>query len=153
MILGKVVDISTEKLLSFKHNCIACLEKTGSYIPANRKHSHKVGSMLAHRLRRWSNIEPTLGECLVFAGMPCLYGAHVNTRKADSHVGLYMCHLITRYIEAMLVWCWPSVAEDGPTRASVGWLSPVRWDGQDGQAYELIRLGPMCVKHVKIRNK
>ena len=24
--------------------------------------------MLAHRLRRWTNIEPTLGECLVFAG-------------------------------------------------------------------------------------
>ena len=24
--------------------------------------------MLAHRLRRWSNIEPTLGECLLFLG-------------------------------------------------------------------------------------
>ena len=28
----------------------------------------KVGSMLTHRLRRWPNIEPTLGERLVFAG-------------------------------------------------------------------------------------
>ena len=25
--------------------------------------------MLAHRLRRWSSIEPTLAECLVFAGI------------------------------------------------------------------------------------
>ena len=24
--------------------------------------------MLAHRLRRWPNIVPTLGECIVFAG-------------------------------------------------------------------------------------
>ena len=33
-------------------------------------HSRKVGSMLAHRLRRWSNIEPTLRECphIVFGG-------------------------------------------------------------------------------------
>ena len=27
-----------------------------------------VGSMLGHRLRRWPNIEPTMGECLVFDG-------------------------------------------------------------------------------------
>ena len=26
-----------------------------------------VGSMLAHRLRRWPNIEPTMGQCPVFA--------------------------------------------------------------------------------------
>ena len=28
-----------------------------------------VGTMLAHRLRRWPNIVPTLGERLVFAEM------------------------------------------------------------------------------------
>ena len=28
--------------------------------------------MLAHRLRRWANIDPTLGRCVVFAGyMTC----------------------------------------------------------------------------------
>ena len=37
--------------------------------PANTGHSPKVGSMLAQRLRRWSNIEPTLDECFVFAGV------------------------------------------------------------------------------------
>ena len=25
--------------------------------------------MLVHRLRRWSNIDPTLGQCLVLAGL------------------------------------------------------------------------------------
>ena len=25
--------------------------------------------MLAHRLRRWPNIEPTMGQCIVFAGL------------------------------------------------------------------------------------
>ena len=25
--------------------------------------------MLVHRLRRWPNIEPTMGQCIVFAGL------------------------------------------------------------------------------------
>ena len=40
----------------------------GNIFPANTRHSPNVASMLAHRLRRWPNIEATLGECLVFAG-------------------------------------------------------------------------------------
>ena len=35
---------------------------------SNTGHSPYVGSMLAHRLRRWPNIEPTHGQCFVFAG-------------------------------------------------------------------------------------
>ena len=38
-------------------------------IPVNTTHSSKVGSMLAHCLRRWKNINSTLGEYLVFAGI------------------------------------------------------------------------------------
>ena len=34
------------------------------------RRSPNVGSMLVHRLRRWPNIVPTLGESLMFAGMP-----------------------------------------------------------------------------------
>ena len=40
-----------------------------TYIPANTRHQPNVGTMLAHRLRRWPNIAPRLGGCLVFAGM------------------------------------------------------------------------------------
>ena len=36
--------------------------------PANTGHSPNAVSMLAHRLRRWPNIETALGECPVFAG-------------------------------------------------------------------------------------
>ena len=36
--------------------------------PTNTKRSANVGTMLAHRLRRWSNTVPTLAERLVFAG-------------------------------------------------------------------------------------
>ena len=36
--------------------------------PQVTSHSLKVGSMLAHRLRRCPNIETTMGECLVYAG-------------------------------------------------------------------------------------
>ena len=38
-------------------------------IPANTKHSANVGPMLVHRLRRWTNIAPTLFERHVFAGI------------------------------------------------------------------------------------
>ena len=40
-----------------------------AYIPANTRRSPNVGLLLAHRLRRWPNINPTLGERLVFAGI------------------------------------------------------------------------------------
>ena len=34
----------------------------------NTIHWPNVCSMLGHRLRRWPNTEPTLGQCVVFAG-------------------------------------------------------------------------------------
>ena len=40
---------------------------TCSY-PANTGHSPSAVLMLAHRLRRWPDIETALGECPVFAG-------------------------------------------------------------------------------------
>ena len=42
------------------------------FIPANTIHWPNVLSMLAHRLRRWSIIELTLGQCLLFAGLPVI---------------------------------------------------------------------------------
>ena len=36
--------------------------------PANTRHSPNAGTMLVHRLRRWPNIVPALGERLVIAG-------------------------------------------------------------------------------------
>ena len=38
--------------------------------PPAPPYSPNVGLLLAHRLRRWPNNNPTLGECLVFAGHP-----------------------------------------------------------------------------------
>ena len=35
---------------------------------ANTRYSPRGGSMLGQRRRRWTNIYPSLGECLVFAG-------------------------------------------------------------------------------------
>ena len=36
--------------------------------PTNTRYQTNVCSMLVHHLRRWPNITPTQGECLVFAG-------------------------------------------------------------------------------------
>ena len=38
-------------------------------IPANMIHLPNIGPMLGQRRRRWTNIGPVLGECLVFAGL------------------------------------------------------------------------------------
>ena len=35
-------------------------------ITAISQQTRNVGPMLGHRLRRWPNIEPTFGECVVF---------------------------------------------------------------------------------------
>ena len=37
---------------------------------ANKRRSPNAGTLLGHRLRRWHNIVPALGECVVFAGSP-----------------------------------------------------------------------------------
>ena len=41
----------------------------GNVFAANRTNLTNVGSMLARRLRRRPNIDPTLVQCLVFAGL------------------------------------------------------------------------------------
>ena len=51
------------------HHCPTTAPRITLIIPANTGHSTNAVSMLAHRLRRWPNIETTLGECPVFAGM------------------------------------------------------------------------------------
>ena len=38
-------------------------------LPENTRYSPNVGSMLAQRRRRWTNIETTLDQCLVFTGL------------------------------------------------------------------------------------
>ena len=45
--------------------------------------------MLVHRLRRWPNIAPALGQCLVFAGIAILLrAARIGLRE----VGVPRCH-------------------------------------------------------------
>ena len=40
----------------------------GEYdFPANKIHQPDVGPMLGQRRRRWTNIGPTLGRCVVFS--------------------------------------------------------------------------------------
>ena len=46
------------------------------HIPANTIHSPIVGSMLAHRLRRWPNIDPTMGESIMFPGIPIVLATY-----------------------------------------------------------------------------
>ena len=47
----------------------ACgLAWTKAITPAETRHRPNAGAMLAHRLRRWSNITSALGQCLVLAG-------------------------------------------------------------------------------------
>ena len=42
--------------------------------------------MLVQRLRRWLNIEPTMGECLVFAGKPGKVGPRLGRYSIQQSV-------------------------------------------------------------------
>ena len=59
--------------LTLGQRCIHVIQMFCVYwvdnIPANTGHSPNAVSMLGQRRRRWANIEITLGECPVFAGM------------------------------------------------------------------------------------
>ena len=63
--------------------------------PSTTRRSSNIGTMLAHRLRRWPNIVPTLDERRVFAGIiwqNMLYnspgGAYLHFRGAFDHTAL-----------------------------------------------------------------
>ena len=53
-----------------------CCVSVVQFIPANTRHWTNVGLMLAHRLWRRPNIDPTLVQCLVFSGIWLLVGLH-----------------------------------------------------------------------------
>ena len=66
-----------------------------SRFPANTGHSPRAVSMLAHRLRRWPNIETALGECPVFAGL--LGNFFVGTEKIEWEFLVFRTYNIRKY--------------------------------------------------------
>ena len=70
----------------------------------NTTHSPNAVSILSHRLRRWSNIETTLGEYTVFQGSwVCLIldvGAHVGARHRVQGEG----HLVDFPVGLVIFW-------------------------------------------------
>ena len=56
--------------------------------PANTLCWPNAVLMLAHRLRRWANINPALGQCIMFVGIPF---CDVITSEGKGH----MCHKVS----------------------------------------------------------
>ena len=48
---------------------ISAKTKSTNCFPANTVHWPNAGLMLARRLRRRPNVNPALGQCIVFAGL------------------------------------------------------------------------------------
>ena len=76
-----------------------------------------AGLMLAHRLQRWANIKPALGQCLVLAGYNiCNYVilmlAHRQRLWPSNKPAL---SIVSRYVEPISVYRWPNVHDVGPT--------------------------------------
>ena len=61
-----------------------------SSTPASTKRSANAGTMLAHRLRRWPNIVPTLAGRLVFAGTSVSVQLITFTRTPEDAVRLFV---------------------------------------------------------------
>ena len=65
-------------------------------IPAKTRHWTNVGSMLGRRRRRRANIEPTFGQCLVFAGMR--YSSHTLFLLLGADIMVYTYDLIQKEV-------------------------------------------------------
>ena len=67
--LCKVADISYDPLLSIGYDLRLDVDqgRMDSGIQANMIHLPNAGFMLGHRRRRWPNVKPALGKCLMFA--------------------------------------------------------------------------------------
>ena len=77
-VLGSMIpfQLMKEKAYATFTQCWYGVEPIPVQLTANTRHSPKVGSMLAQRLRRWSTIEPTLVNVSHFLGgqLPVLVG-------------------------------------------------------------------------------
>ena len=66
-------------------------------VPANKTHWNNLSLMLAHRLRRWPNIKPTLFQCVLLALYVTLcLSVTLSTllsRKIDTDVTMTRCHV------------------------------------------------------------
>ena len=72
--------------------------------------------MLGQRRRRWPNIGPTLGRCLVFCGdILLLVDAQVTVVGGGGGVKNNTTPTATQGVEPMLDYCWSSVADGGHT--------------------------------------
>ena len=65
---GKMVEREGRGDNRLRLDNLAIRRKDRNKLPASTSPAPNVGTMLGQRLRRWSNIVPTLGERLVFAG-------------------------------------------------------------------------------------
>ena len=79
-------------------------------IPANTSTWPNAVSMLAHRLRRWPNIETTLGQVLVFAGMLQVYYnpfvvSLLSPCSAAASVDKIQFYFFVRFCFELLDWC------------------------------------------------
>ena len=52
-------------------------------VPADTTRWPNAGLMLAHRLRRWANINPALGQRVVFAGVKHVFGHKIEKYLAS----------------------------------------------------------------------
>ena len=95
--------------------------KTTVELSQRRKRAdHYVGIILAHRLRRWPSITPTLGELVILYHKSILQSARflncIHIRKSISLTYLVLWdENIDGNNDPMPVSCWSTVCDAGPT--------------------------------------
>ena len=84
--------------------------------------------MLVHRLRRWPNIEPTIAQCLVFAGMSVTRPSSVHdpvsllTQQGDQHTSHGSQLLSRNKIQSVYQWRPKETGRHGMTSERRGHL-------------------------------
>ena len=96
--------------------------------PENASHSPIAVSMLGQRRRRWTNIDPALGQWLVLWGTcTCIMANWAGYKPSKSYV--YLQAHQTWYVGSRLVYCWARVVAGGPT-VNQRWTSVSCWLGE-----------------------
>ena len=118
-------------------------------LPVNTIHWTIVGSMLAKLRRRWTNIEPTMDQCIVFAGNCLLLGKR-NTNGAIRIHWFYLKQswkVIEWKICAGESWITRKRSGAGPTLFNGSQFWEIIWDNfLDGTVQkDLFHLSHLCI--------
>ena len=81
--------------------CVRLVRFYISYVSADKKHSSNACTILAHRLQRWANIVPALGNSCFFC-LNFIYLSRIANSNMATSCSPYICTYMQTYKQCTL---------------------------------------------------